>query len=741
MDGNWLALTDGWSVLQDVHDLGDRLGLSRAEWDAGRLGAGVSGWSRLGRLAHLQLLFCSQPYFGRELRYFNEHPWWYRLEFELPIGRQASGATLRFEGVDYFATVWLNGELLGTHEGYFEAFEFEVGHLLRRDGPNVLAVKVTSPWDAVIDSGLENNRVFAIRRNMIKGTYEHADGFIQRDVNPIGIWRPVWLHLHDGVHSLQEPAISTALVPGKRAEVDVSWSIASKGGDEPVELTLTVRNDRDDTIVAQSTKTIRLSAGAQTVVVSAVVERPELWTTWDRGEPALYRAELHLIGSGCIDVSQTVTFGFRTVELRRTREETTFVLNGAPLFLRGTSYFPDCYLSALDRARYERDIAAMVRAGMNAVRVHVHVETPEFYDVCDRAGLVVLQDSDLNWAHPTDEAFAKRVLSVVGAMVQGLRNHPSIVCWICMNEPEMIPAAGQDGGVMMTVSPGPQLVKELRRLDSTRPIIKATGHPEDAESGDSHTYSGSLSGHETHFLDIYGTREKLCTEFGVDVPPTAARARLVPQIAKRLDRVLNEISTLHTYQYWLTKYYIEHYRMQKYAPCGGYIQFMWIDLCPQSFYGVYDYWGLPKVEGLGGALHALEESNAPVGIFMEYNDGPVAIWAVNDRLDDLGECRASWVVTTDQDEEIMRWEVAIVLGPDSSVRVGDLVFTVDPGRSYCVALMLRSANGKALARNIYRDPFHPVPHPDGHPHRLEHELGMRLFWAESRERSRSAQHP
>ena len=109
--------------------------------------------------------------------------------------------------------------------------------------------------------------------------------------------------------------------------------------------------------------------------------------------------------------------------------------------------------------------------------------------------------------------------------------------------------------------------------------------------------------------------------------------------------VLPRVAELHDYQYRLIKYYIEHYRIQKYAPNAGYFQFMWIDFCPQSFYGIYDYWGRPKSEGIGGGLRALEESNQPVGIFLEYKDAPLAIHAVNDLPRDLGDCVAEWMVT------------------------------------------------------------------------------------------------
>ena len=66
----------------------------------------------------------------------------------------------------------------------------------------------------------------------------------------------------------------------------------------------------------------------------------------------------------------------------------------------------------------------------------------------------------------------------------------------------------------------------------------------------------------------------MSTEFGVDAPPVPSQARLVPEIASRLRDVLPRVAQLHDYQYHLLKYYMEHYRMQKYAPCGGYFQFM-----------------------------------------------------------------------------------------------------------------------------------------------------------------------
>ena len=73
-------------------------------------------------------------------------PVWFRKTFELPKGFDGKNLRLVFEGVDYFAKVWVNGEALGEHEGYFNPFEFDITGKIR-PGKNVVVVKVINPWD------------------------------------------------------------------------------------------------------------------------------------------------------------------------------------------------------------------------------------------------------------------------------------------------------------------------------------------------------------------------------------------------------------------------------------------------------------------------------------------------------------------------------------------------------------------------------------------------------------------
>ena len=147
------------------------------------------------------------------------------------------------------------------------------------------------------------------------------------------------------------------------------------------------------------------------------------------------------------------------------------------------------------------------------------------------------------------------------------------------------------------------------------------------------------------FKDIYAAREKLSTEFGVDAPPASGEPPPGPAACRTAFatycRAWRNCTIINTG----SSNTIRTLPHQKYAPNAGYFQFMWIDFCPQSFYGIYDYWGRPKAEGIGGGLRALEESNQPVGIFLEYQDVPRALHAVNDLSADLGDCTAEWTVT------------------------------------------------------------------------------------------------
>ena len=103
------------------------------------------------------------------------------------------------------------------------------------------------------------------------------------------------------------------------------------------------------------------------------VEDVRLWSTWDHGYPWMYQAELTLSRGKDILSSRTTNFAFRDIQIERNEKITRFWLNNRKLYIRGTSYFPDCYISAMTKERYLRDLLNVKAAGFNLVRVHVHL--------------------------------------------------------------------------------------------------------------------------------------------------------------------------------------------------------------------------------------------------------------------------------------------------------------------------------------------------------------------------------
>ena len=93
--------------------------------------------------------------------------------------------------------------------------------------------------------------------------------------------------------------------------------------------------------------------------------------------------------------------------MHRTPEMTKFILNGKDFYMRGTAYFPDAYVSAMNEERYRRDLLQIKNSGFNMLRVHVHVDLPIFYELCDELGLGIMHDSEYNWMHPVDESICR----------------------------------------------------------------------------------------------------------------------------------------------------------------------------------------------------------------------------------------------------------------------------------------------------------------------------------------------
>jgi beta-mannosidase len=464
---------------------------------------------------------------------------------------------------------------------------------------------------------------------------------------------------------------------------------------------------------------VEVPPGEHVIEQDVRIADPHWWWPWDMGYTDLYRLRCTLYDHDGLklDVHEQV-IGVRQVRLLRKRETMHYQINKVPFFVRGTTYMGALYLSQLTPERIEADLDRVQECGLNLIRLHVHVAPPELYAACDRRGILIWQDFELNWVHDPTPEFEERAVRVLREMIGHLGNHPSIITWSCHNEPTALPFEERN----LTQHPDPRLYREAVAADASRPTFICSGKQEEdwRHSGDTHAYIGG--GHSGHYLDVYGKQSRLVTEFGCEAPPNQETFDETPLLVKRLAHIREHIADIQAYQAALLKYQIEWYRRTRFNPNGGYIQFMFADLYPQVGCGVLDAKRRPRL-----AYRALRLASQPVHVMLEYTpSGPEALWVVNDLTRPLLRCLVEWEVRDDRGEVVTRGAAQEDIPAQRAHRVTLLTWNVDLARSYQVWLYL-TQKGQILDENRYDHLFHFSPRPANYPWHFDSTLGMRCY--------------
>jgi len=446
---------------------------------------------------------------------------WFRTSFRR-AAHPGRYARLRFDGVDYFADVYLNGEHLGRHAGYFEPFDFDVTGVLRT-GKNVLAVRVESPYET---PGLDG---WHLRKQLIKGVLNHHDcrpggGWDEsgQAYNTGGIWNRVTLEEHGAltIEALRLHADLEARTPV--LHLDLSLCNRTRGRKRRLEIRCTPANFKGREY--RLSETLDLKPGEARHAFELPVPEAQRWCPWDRGEPRLYT-----VTAAIEDAEASELFGFRTV---RVEPGLRWFVNDEPYFPRGSNYLPSQWLSEMlfpeaagakshpfggrPADGFAADVARARAANLNLLRVHAHVLPPEFHAACDRAGLLVWQDFALQWGYSDAPEFHAEAERQIRAMLDLLGNHPSIAAWCCHNEsPCDAPwMAGQAGGLYNPAhnrALDERLEQVVRALDPGRYVHRNSG------TGDGHAYPGWYVGSMRDFEDLPGA--PFVTEYGAQALP------------------------------------------------------------------------------------------------------------------------------------------------------------------------------------------------------------------------------
>lgn len=660
---------------------------------------------------------------------------WFRRRFRVSAGPPDQEAQLVFEGIDYAADVWLNGDYLGFHQGYFEPFRFMVSAKLNYAGDNVLAVLVHSPNE-------EYGTVWSLHKTLIKGVFGQHDtrpggAWSPRgqEQNTGGIWAPVYLRFSrqaaiEDVQAVSVPAdTSVPLADGEDWQVPVQLAVfcsAANEGTVQVDLAIDPLNFLPDgRSGGTESASVRLQSGENLFRLEVRAANVRLWSSWDRGRPNLYRLRIQLLADGVLLDESEQPLGFRTISVDPATQQ--WILNGKHIFLLGTNYISTQWLSEMTAEKYGFDLMLMKRANINSVRVHAHIEAPEFYRACDEAGVLVWQDFALQWGYSEDSEFEREAVRQALAMVRVLGGHPAVIGWTMHNEPPW------DAPWMQYkyTDYDPQQNKRLddllyQAVSDADPTRYTHQHSATAE----HPWLGWYSG----AWQDYGkpTREPFITEFGAQALPDMpsllkifAPGDLWPDTPEKWElwdyhnfekhetfdiakvpmgsSIEELIANTQQYQATVTQFAAESYRRQRFHPVTAIFQFMFVEDWPSVNWGILDYWRNPKpgYYALATAYQRVLPSVASSRDRWKRGEKvTLDLWITNDTLDDLS---GSQLVLRLQSPDGHADEQALQvnLAADSNQKVMTVSWKQLPPGAYRLSLQLQDAKQEVLGSNLF----------------------------------------
>jgi beta-galactosidase len=394
---------------------------------------------------------------------------WYRKHFTLPTaGAGATGKRVfvEFDGVMERSGVWINGHHVGHRPSGYASFRYEITQHLKSAGEeNILAVRSDT-------SSQPASRWYAG-----SGIYRHVRLITLGDV-----------HADAWATTVRVDKLDNA-----SAALTVASSISNQGG-APIEgrIEAVIQGPDGRDLATFQGASVTLPAGRATpVAVSGTLAKPR---RWDIGDPALHSALVRVRGKdGAVLYEERVSFGIRDAHFEAA---SGFWLNGRNIKLKGVAIHADGgpFGMAVPLAVYERRLRGLQALGVNAIRTAHHPFSPEFLDLCDRLGLIVMNEAFDMWTvakNPQDYHLFFTDWSSIDArdFVRRDRNHPSVVIWSIGNEIHDTPYP------LVAQSIIARLKAIFHQEDPTRPITMALFRP-----NTTHDYENGTA----DLLDIVG---------------------------------------------------------------------------------------------------------------------------------------------------------------------------------------------------------------------------------------------
>lgn len=361
---------------------------------------------------------------------------WYRRSIEISENDLKKKIFIEFDGIYMNSDVWINEHHLGNYPFGYTSFHYELTPYLKT-GKNIIAVRVDN-------SPQPNTRWYS-------GS---------------GIYRHVWLTKKHQLHiAYWGVYVTTPVVTSDSAIVEVNTSISNRTGKDQNFFLESILKNSDGVVVTKTKTKFNIeSENQETITQKLIVKTPQLWSV---NSPNLYKLHTILIDDKN-QIDEVVTkVGIRKIEFDKDKG---FLLNDVHIKMNGVCLHHDggAVGAAVPEKVWERRLKLLKEMGCNAIRTSHNPPAPEFLDLCDELGFLVMDEPFDEWRigkrkfgyyQYFNEWWKKDLIS----MIRRDRNHPSIVLWSAGNEiPEQ---KTEDGHELLKL-----LVDVFHKEDATRPV-------------------------------------------------------------------------------------------------------------------------------------------------------------------------------------------------------------------------------------------------------------------------------
>ena len=391
---------------------------------------------------------------------------WYQRLIEVPANWQSKRTFLVIGASDWKTDVFLDGQKIGSHEGGYTPFSFDLTKFLKSGQKQVLNIRVD-----------DKRRMFTLYGKQGYG-------------NARGIWQTIYLESRGDQY-----------VDYAQVSPDIDQSTAKF----QVELAAPAKQKTSVkvTLSAGFSGSQIIATGAKTAQIEIEIPNAHLWSLED---PFLYNYQIQ-VGEGVQSDEVKGYFGMRKISVMNLPGSTIpyIALNNKPIYLQlalDQSYHPEGFYTFPTDDFMREEIMRSKRIGLNGIRTHVKIEVPRKLYWADKLGLLVMADVPNSWG-PPDADMQKETEYTLEQMVRRDFNHPSIFSWITFNETwGLLSDVMVDGKKSRIYTPETQkwvvdVYKKAKSLDPTRlvednSICCGKGHTET----DIHSWHSYLPGYE-----------------------------------------------------------------------------------------------------------------------------------------------------------------------------------------------------------------------------------------------------